>query len=108
MRVRYPHDEILTTITTRNLNRGLSFDSEMVPFCGGTYRVMDRVEKFIDEKTGRIKTLKTPAVILQDVTCGFKFQQVPDVLPTEHLGLVAGNLVGARGRAAEAWRSRDA
>ncbi len=69
------HDEILATINTRNTNRGLSFDNEMVPFCGGTYRVMDRVEKFLDEKTGRLKTLKTPAVILQDVVCGSRFSK---------------------------------
>ena len=69
------HDEILATLDTRYRNRGLSFDVEMVPFCGGTYRVIDRVEKFIDEKTGRIKSLKTPAVILQDVTCGSRFSR---------------------------------
>ena len=69
------HDEILATLDTCNRNRGLSFDVEMVPFCGGTYRVIDRVEKFLDEKTGRIKSLKTPAVVLQDVTCGSRFSR---------------------------------
>ena len=75
VRVR-SHDEILATLRTRNnTNRGLSFDAEMVPFCGGTYRVMAQVEKFIDERTGRLKSLKTPAVILQDVTCGSRFSK---------------------------------
>lgn len=80
------HEEILATITALNTNRGLSFDSEMVPFCGGTYRVMDRVEKFLDEKTGRLKTLKTPAVILQDVTCGSRFSKCRMFCPRSILG----------------------
>jgi hypothetical protein len=36
---------------------------------------MDRVERFLDEKTGRLKSLKTPAVILQDATCGSRFSR---------------------------------
>ncbi len=85
MRVK-SHEEILATITALNTNRGLSFDNEMVPFCGGTYRVMDRVEKFLDEKTGRLKTLKTPAVILQDVTCGSRFSKCRMFCPRSILG----------------------
>lgn len=68
-----PHDEILATADSHNMNRGLSFDVEMVPYCGGVYRVRSRVERFIDERTGRIKSLKTPAVILEDVWCSSRF-----------------------------------
>jgi hypothetical protein len=68
-----PHEEILATLDTRNMNRGMVFDVEMVPFCGGVYRVRSRVERFIDERTGRIKSLKTPAVILEDVWCRSRF-----------------------------------
>jgi hypothetical protein len=64
------YDEILSSINFENRNRGLFFDGEMVPYCGGTYRVQARVSKFIDEKTGKMKYLKTPAVILEDVWCG--------------------------------------
>jgi hypothetical protein len=67
------HDEILTTLDRRNMNRGMCFDSEMVPYCGGLYRVIRRVERFLDEKTGRIRSLKTPAVILEDVACRSRF-----------------------------------
>jgi hypothetical protein len=67
------HDEILATIDRRNMNRGMCFDSEMVPYCGGSYRVIRRVERFIDEKTGRIRSLKTPAVILGEVACRSRF-----------------------------------
>jgi hypothetical protein len=61
--------EILATLDTSNKNRGLFFDAEAVPYCGGTYRVRTRVNNFIDEKTGKMKSLRTPAVILDDVWC---------------------------------------
>ena len=65
--------EIEETINSKQRNRGLLFDMEMVPFCGGTYRVRTRVERFLDERTGRIKALKTPAIILEDVWCKSKY-----------------------------------
>jgi hypothetical protein len=61
--------EILDTINTRNRHLGLWFDSDMVPYCGRIYRVRARVKKFIDEPTGCIKELKTPAIILEGVVC---------------------------------------
>jgi hypothetical protein len=64
-----PYEEILATVGSSNKNRGLSFDAEMVPYCGGTYRVRARVNTFIDEKTGKMTSLKTPAVILENVEC---------------------------------------
>lgn len=69
------HDEILATLNKNNWHGGLYFDVEMVPFCGKTYRVGSRVDRFVDEKTGRMRRLKTPAVILQDVACGSRFSQ---------------------------------
>jgi hypothetical protein len=69
------HEEILATLDTRNMNRGMSFDAEMVPYCGGVYRVAARVERFLDEKTARITSLKTPAVILEHVTCHARFSR---------------------------------
>ena len=47
----------------------------MVSYCGGTYRVMARVERFLDEKTGRLKSLKTPAVILEGTICQSRFSK---------------------------------
>ena len=41
----------------------------MVPFCGRVYRVRSRVDRFIDEKTGKMMSLKTPAVILEGRLC---------------------------------------
>jgi hypothetical protein len=69
------HDEIRATLDRRNKNKGLYFDVEMVPFCGGIYRVRSRIGRFIDEKTGRMKSLKTPAVILEGVFCQSKFSK---------------------------------
>jgi hypothetical protein len=63
------YSEILATLDGSNKNRGLYFDKEMVPFCGRTYRVRTRVDRFIDEKTGRLREMKTPAVILENATC---------------------------------------
>lgn len=63
------YEEIRATIHNDNKNCGMMFDAELVPYCRRTFRVRGRVEKFIDEKTGMMKTLKTPAVILDDVFC---------------------------------------
>jgi hypothetical protein len=68
VRVR-SYEEILSTLDASGSNRGLSFDAELVPYCGKTYWVKRRVENFIDEKTGKMRTLKTPAVILEGVDC---------------------------------------
>src|SRR5215470_7862775 len=61
--------EILATLDRSNKNRGLYFDAELVPYCGGTYRVKTRMTTFIDEKSGKLRQMKTPAVILEDVWC---------------------------------------
>lgn len=68
-----PLKEILATLDKGNNNRGLNFDGEMVPFCGGIYRVRASVNNFINEKTGKMQTLKTPAVILDDVWCQSRY-----------------------------------
>ncbi|HET9232492.1 MAG TPA: hypothetical protein VFO00_14490 [Vitreimonas sp.] len=63
------YEEILKTIDRDGMNRGLFFDAEMVPYCGGVFRVRARVDKFINEKTGAMIRLKTPAVILEGGWC---------------------------------------
>lgn len=68
VRVR-SYQEILSTLDAGNKNRGLRFDAEAVPYCGGTYRVRSRVERIVDEKTGRMVELKNDAVILEGVVC---------------------------------------
>lgn len=63
------YEEILATLNENCASRGLAFDAEMVPYCGNVYRVKTRVHQFLDEKTGKLKRLKTPAVILDRVVC---------------------------------------
>jgi hypothetical protein len=62
-------EEIAATLNRLGRNRGLSFAPEMVRYCGGTYRVRDRVEKLIDERTGAMIEPKRDCVILDGVTC---------------------------------------
>lgn len=68
-----PYSEILNTINSQNIHLGLWFDADMVPYCGKVYRVRARVQKFIDERTGVIKWLKTPAIILEGVICQSRY-----------------------------------
>ena len=51
----------------------MAFDGEMMPACGRTFRVRGQVEKFIDERTGYMKRMKTPAVILEGAFCGARY-----------------------------------
>jgi hypothetical protein len=64
-----PRDEIRTTLGPTGKNRGMSFDKEMVPYCGRTARVKAKVERFIDERTGRMVELASDAYILDGVVC---------------------------------------
>jgi hypothetical protein len=63
------YEEILATLDVRLSNRGLFFDAELVPFCGKIFRVSTCVERFVDERTGQLRRMKTPAVILEGVSC---------------------------------------
>jgi hypothetical protein len=63
------YQEILATIDEKGHNRGMYFDAEMVPYCGGTYRVLNRVSKIINEKTGRMQYLKNDCIMLDGVVC---------------------------------------
>jgi hypothetical protein len=67
------YDEILETLDHNWRNRGMYFDGELVPFCGGTFDVLQRVEKIIDEKTGKMMRLKNDAIILKDVVCEARY-----------------------------------
>lgn len=63
------HDEILNTLDTNNKNRGLWFDAEQVPYCGKTAKVLCRVEKIINERTGKMMKLPNDCLILEGVYC---------------------------------------
>ena len=63
-----PRDAILQTLDAAGRNRGLVFTVEMLSFCGGTYRVLRRLDRMILERTRRLTDLKD-TVILEDVIC---------------------------------------
>jgi len=65
-----PKEAIQRTLNQRLRNRGLNFDYEMVPYCNkGPFRVLCRVERLINEKTGELMKPKNPCIILDGVTC---------------------------------------
>lgn len=63
-------EEIMPTLDRQRKNRGMIFDEEMLPFCGKTFRVQKRVERIIQEGTGRMMHLSNPCLILENVWCG--------------------------------------
>jgi hypothetical protein len=67
------HEEILKTLNSASRNRGLLWDAEMVPYCGGTYPVLKRVTNIIDEKTGKMQEMKNPCIILDTVVCQARY-----------------------------------
>jgi len=75
------HEEILKTVDSENKNRGMYWDAELVPYCGGTYRVLKRVTKLIDEKTATMVEMKNPCIILDSVVCQARYSQCRMLCP---------------------------
>lgn len=63
------HAQIKTTINDANKNRGMLFDHEMVKFCGKEYNVSGRVDRIIDEVSGKMLHMKQPCIVLDKVYC---------------------------------------
>ena len=68
VRVRSP-EEIEATLDRKGSNRGLSFDREMLAYCGQTLRVKARVNHIIDESSGKLIHIKRDAIILEGGIC---------------------------------------
>jgi len=66
---------ILETIDTNCRNRGMSFSAEMVPYCGGVYRVRSLVDRIVNEQTGKMLHMKNGCVILDGVVCQAKYNR---------------------------------
>jgi hypothetical protein len=60
-------NEIAATLNVMNKNRGMLFDAEETPYCGKTFLVRRRVTKIIDERSGRMLSMRTPCVTLEGV-----------------------------------------
>ena len=68
--------EIFATLDRRNRNRGLLFDSEMLKYCRGTYRVLKRVNQIVDEKTGKTLRMKSSCIILDGSACAADYHKL--------------------------------
>jgi hypothetical protein len=68
VRVR-PPEEIAATLDETGHNRRLSFDREMLPYCGKTLRVKYRAERIIEDKTGRMLKLPKDCLVLDGAVC---------------------------------------
>ncbi len=66
-------EQIMDTVDKRLINRGMGFHTEMVPYCGKIFRVKQRLNKIINEKTGRLVTLKNSCLVLDGVGCHGRF-----------------------------------
>jgi len=67
-------EEIMATLDSNLLNRGMGFDVEMSRFCGRTARVKARATRCVDERTGRMLSMKNPCIILEDIVCEGAFK----------------------------------
>jgi len=73
-RVRVKSREAIAKTLDRNSrNRGLRFDREMIRFCGHRFAVRLCVSKIIGEDSGRMLTMKTPCILLEEVTATGEF-----------------------------------
>src|SRR5262245_25380719 len=61
--------EIEATLNQDCLNRGLGFEMEMARQCGREARVLRRVDRCIEESTGRMLQMKNPCIVLEGVIC---------------------------------------
>lgn len=66
VRVRSKHEIGLTLV--KNHNRGMWFGREIQRHCGRQYTVRSRIDRIIDERSGELRELKTPGIILDRVT----------------------------------------
>ena len=62
-------EEIFETLDQRDRTRGLRFDGEMLRYCGRRGRVLHRVEKLIDEKTGEMLTINSDCIVIDGFIC---------------------------------------
>jgi hypothetical protein len=68
-------EEIVRTLDVHNANRGLRFDAEMLKFCGRKARVLRRVDRIIDERTGKMLHFNSDCIMLEGVICEADFHQ---------------------------------
>jgi hypothetical protein len=60
---------IESTLDRNNRNRGLRFDREALRYCGARGRVVGRVSRLIDERTGEMLETKNECLLIEGMTC---------------------------------------
>lgn len=64
---------ITATLDARGHHRGLWFDDDMIKHCGRTHTVLKRVDRIIDNVSGRMVGMKTPCFILTEADASGEF-----------------------------------
>ena len=72
VRVRDP-ERIFQTLDKVGKNRGLWFDRDMLKHAKQQRKVLARIDRIIDDASGRMLQMKTPCVILDGVDCSGEF-----------------------------------
>ena len=62
-------EQIARTLGPDGKNKGLWFDREMLAYCGKTARVLKRIDRFVDERTGKMHELKNDCYVLEGIVC---------------------------------------
>jgi hypothetical protein len=68
VRIR-PNEEIGRTLDAAASHRGLLFTHEMAHCSGETHRVRSRVERLVDERTGKLLQMKSECIALEGCVC---------------------------------------
>jgi hypothetical protein len=61
-------EEIVETLDLKGKNRGLSFEPDMIAYCGKRFKVKSRLDRMILEKNGQMVEVKN-SVLLENATC---------------------------------------
>lgn len=64
-----PLEEIERTLDVQNRNRGLLFDTELAQLVGREFQTLHRVERIIDEETGKMLQMKSDCWVLDQAWC---------------------------------------
>jgi hypothetical protein len=70
-----PKAEIMKTLDHNGRNRGMGFEEEIARHCGSEARVLRRVERCIEEPTGRLLEMKNPCIVLDQIFCTGAYKQ---------------------------------
>jgi hypothetical protein len=61
--------EIGRTLDENARHRGLAFSQELAPACGKRFVVKNRVDRLIDERSGRMLEMKNDCIVLEGFVC---------------------------------------